>query len=65
MRCNSCDSAVINGAFAHEHGCPDSHLHVVRECAWCGQTFRHEEYDPPGLIHWSLCSEDCAEAYHG
>ena len=41
-KCDSCDSATINGVYCHETGCPEAYKAEVRECKECGQQFSPE-----------------------
>lgn len=59
MRCDQCNSAMINGVFCHEAGCPDSWKHITRECKWCGSEFEPESRDD------IFCDESCGNAYNG
>ena len=40
IKCESCDSATVNGVYVHEAGCPDMWKNEIRECGWCGQEFK-------------------------
>ena len=57
VRCDSCQVLVINGVICHEHGCPDAWRDEIRECKWCGSTFKPED------SHQQFCCEDCHESY--
>ena len=58
-KCDSCDSATVNGTFTHEHGCPKSHVGSSRECKWCGSKFS------PASKGQQFCDPSCAESYNG
>lgn len=45
MKCESCNSATINGVFCHERGCPDSWKYRVNDCFECGCFFVLEHKD--------------------
>ena len=57
-KCESCDSATVNGVFVHEQGCPDMWRNETRECKWCGQKFKPLDKD------LYFCGSDCEYAYH-
>jgi len=57
--CSSCNAAIINGHYCHEHGCPQSWRDERRECDWCGTVFTPDER------HQHCCSESCSAAYLG
>ncbi len=59
MKCQSCDSATINGVYSHELGCPDAWQQYLRECRECGVSFQ------PEARHQKFCHDSCYAAYHG
>ena len=58
VTCDSCEALVINNVICHETGCPDAWTDEMRECKWCGRSFKPEEKSQ------KFCDSDCAEAYH-
>ena len=58
MLCSGCDAIYINGVKCHEHGCSEAWRDEVRECKWCGSTFKPESRDQ------RLCDDSCAESYN-
>jgi len=57
-KCRSCDDAMINGVHCHETGCPDAWRDELRECRWCGQTFK------PGNRTQFFCCQGCADSFN-
>lgn len=44
-KCNQCDSAVINGVYCHEHGCPNINKFWDEENEmWVDEDWWMEEY---------------------
>ena len=48
--CSSCNAAIINGHYCHEHGCPQSWRDERRECDWCGTVFTPDDAQPALLF---------------
>lgn len=59
MKCQSCNSATINGVFCHEKGCPEAWKDEKRSCQWCGILFAPDENNQV------TCSHSCFIAYWG
>lgn len=50
---------MINGVFCHETGCPIAWIDVIRQCKWCGTSFK------PTYKHQYFCDESCDNDYNG
>lgn len=57
--CQSCEQLRINGVVTHETGCPDAWRDEVRECKWCGGSFK------PTERHQYCCEHSCKVAWSG
>jgi len=57
-KCNSCDVLYVNGVKCHEYGCPDSWIDEIRDCKWCGSSFKPEHKEQ------TCCDSDCENAYY-
>lgn len=67
MKCQDCDSAIINGIPCHEQGCPSNHIDLATgkpyliPCSWCGSPVPA----PPPPYDKAFCDGNCALAYLG